>query len=258
MGEPIGRPEAVVPGPGPDATEGPTTTMTTERPRPGAGPPGRPSLGWTEIVFTIVVYFVLSVAAFFVTGVPGPQGQNTLPVLLGASVVTLLAVAGALALRVRWLPAIGVRATTWRWLAIGAGVGVLARVLAFGLVLGYMALTGDRSDPQDFLTGTAAAGGISLVLLFVLGAGLTPVAEELMFRGVFYGALRRYGVVLAVIGSSLLFGLAHGVNVVLPVAVVLGVLNAIMYERSGSIWPSVVAHGVHNALGFALAAFVLS
>jgi uncharacterized protein len=125
-------------------------------------------------------------------------------------------------------------------------------------VLGYQALTGDQSNPQDFLVGTAAAGGVGFVLLLVLGAGLTPLGEELFFRGVLFGALRRYGPVIAVIASSLLFGLAHGVNVVLPVAVVLGVLNAVLYERSGSIWPPVVAHGVHNALGFALAAVVMS
>lgn len=230
---------------------------TLDRPRPGAGPPGRPSLGWTEIGVAVVAWFVFSVVAFLVTGLPGPQGQNTLPVLAGSAVAFLLAVGIALAVRVRWLPAVGLRATTWRWLLVGAGVGVLARVLAFGLVLGYQAVTGDRSDPQDFLVGTAAAGGIGFVLLLVLGAGLTPIGEELFFRGVLYGGLRRYGVVVAVVASALLFGLAHGINVVLPVAVVLGVLNALLYERSGSIWPPVVAHGVHNALGFALAALLV-
>lgn len=253
MSEPIGRPEAVVPGPGPVEETGPTPA----RPRPGAGRPGGKSLGWTEIGVAVPAWVVLSVAAFFVAGVPGPNGENTLPVLAAAAVSFLLAVAIALAVRVRWLPALGIRATSWRWLLAGAGTGVLTRVLTFGLVFGYQALTGDQSNPQDYLVGTAVGGGIGLVLLLLLGAGLTPVAEELFFRGVLFGALRRYGVWVAVIASALLFGLAHGVNVVLPVAVVLGALSALLYERSGSIWPSMVAHGVHNALGFALAAVVL-
>lgn len=254
MSELTGRPE-LVPAEGSGTS---ATTGTPDRPRPGAGPPGRPSLGWTEIGIGIGAWFVLSVVAFLVAGVPGPQGQNTMPVLAAASGAFLLAVGVALVVRVRWLPAVGLRSTTWRWLLAGLGVGLVARVLAFGLVLGYMALTGDQSNPQDWLAGTAAGGGLGLVMLMLLGAVLTPVAEELFFRGVLYGGLRRYGVVVALVVSSLLFGLAHGVNVVLPVAVMLGVLNALLYERSGSIWPSVVAHGVHNALGFALAAVVLS
>jgi uncharacterized protein len=251
MSEATERPELV-------PAEGSGTGAAPSRPRPGAGPAGRPSLGWTEIGIAIVAWFVFSVVAYFVAGLPGPQGQNTLPVLAAGAAAFLLAVVVALVVRVRWLPAVGLRSTTWRWLLAGVGVGVLARVLAFGLILGYMALTGDQSNPQDYLTGTAAAGGLQLVGLMLLGAVLTPIAEELFFRGVLYGGLRRYGVVVAVIASALLFGLAHGINVVLPVAVVLGALNALLYERSGSIYPSMIAHGVHNALGFALAAIVLS
>jgi membrane protease YdiL (CAAX protease family) len=50
--------------------------------------------------------------------------------------------------------------------------------------------------------------------------------------------------------SAVVFGLFHGVNVVLPAAIVLGILNAALYERSGSIWPAVVAHAVNNTLIF--------
>lgn len=250
------KPAAPVAGPDTGGTGG--TAGAAAGHRPGAGPPGRPSLGWTEIGVAVVAWFVFSVGAYVVAGTPSPDGRGTLPVLAAAAAAFLLAVAVALVVRVRWLPAVGVRSTTWRWLLAGAGVGVLARVLAAGLVFGYMALTGDRSNPQDFLAGTAASGGLQLVGLLLLGAVLTPIAEELFFRGVLYGGLRRYGVVAAVIVSSVLFGLAHGLNVVLPVAIMLGVLNALLYERSGSIWPSVVAHGVHNALGFAVAALVLT
>ena len=140
MSEAIERPDPVS-DPEPDTAPGPV------RPRPGAGPPGRPSLGWTEIGIAVVAWFVFSVVAILVTGMPGPQGQNTLPVLAGSALAFLLAVGIALAVRVRWLPAVGLRATTWRWLLAGVGVGVLMRALAFGLVLGYQAITGDLSDP---------------------------------------------------------------------------------------------------------------
>ena len=59
------------------------------------------------------------------------------------------------------------------------------------------------------------------------------------------------------LGSALVFALAHGVSIVLPAAFVLGVINAMLLRRSGSVWPGVVAHGVNNALVFGLTAILL-
>ena len=57
---------------------------------------------------------------------------------------------------------------------------------------------------------------------------------------------------VAVPVSAVFFGLFHGVNVVLPGAIVLGILAALLYEKSGSIWPPVVAHAVNNMAAFTL------
>jgi len=50
-----------------------------------------------------------------------------------------------------------------------------------------------------------------------------------------------------------LFGIAHGVSVVLVVAFLLGVVNAVLVERSGSIWPAVLAHATNNMIALVLA-----
>jgi membrane protease YdiL (CAAX protease family) len=42
-------------------------------------------------------------------------------------------------------------------------------------------------------------------------------------------------------------GLALGVNPVFPVAFVVGVLTALLFRWSGSIWPGVALHGMNNA-----------
>ncbi len=73
--------------------------------------------------------------------------------------------------------------------------------------------------------------------MVVFGGLAVPFAEELFFRGVVYTALRRYGSVLATLGSAALFGIAHGVSVLLLVAFLFGVVNAVLMERSGSISP---------------------
>lgn len=72
-----------------------------------------------------------------------------------------------------------------------------------------------------------------------------------------YATLRRYGILLAAVGSSLLFAIAHGINTVAVFAFVLGLITVYLYEQSRSIWPSVVAHAVNNALALVATAVLL-
>ncbi|NRA96539.1 MAG: CPBP family intramembrane metalloprotease, partial [Planctomycetes bacterium] len=75
------------------------------------------------------------------------------------------------------------------------------------------------------------------------------IAEELLFRGLvlqaFRGMLRVRG---AVIVSAVLFGAFHmSLHRFFPQAV-LGALLAILVVRTGSLWPAVLAHAVHNGI----------
>ncbi len=95
-------------------------------------------------------------------------------------------------------------------------------------------------------------------MLLLAGAVLSPFGEEILFRGVVANALNRYGAWAGVGLSSIIFGLAHGVSMILPVAIMVGVLAAVLFRTTGSVWPCVVLHGVYNgtnglasALGFA-------
>jgi membrane protease YdiL (CAAX protease family) len=242
-----------------DGTDGGAATRGAAPP-PGTGRPGGPSVGRTELLFAVPLYLVLSgltgLTLFLVGGTAVLGAAVPLLALTGAC--TLVTAFAVLALRVRWLPAVGLRATTARWLLAGVAAGLVARGLAVGVGRAYQEITGDLSDPQAFL-GEALAGDDLVVLAGVMltGAVLVPFAEELLFRGIGYGALRRYGVWVAVPASAAVFAIAHGVNVVLVVAFLLGVVCALFYERSRSIWPAVVTHAVFNASGFAIAAVLL-
>ncbi|HZG89469.1 MAG TPA: type II CAAX endopeptidase family protein [Pseudonocardia sp.] len=232
----------------------PATRVDARGPVPGAGPAGRPSLGWTELLVAVVVYLGLSigVGVLLLVALPG-----IVAVLAVTGLVTLAAAVIALALRVRSLPALGLRPTTATWLLLGVAGGVLGWLVNRVVIIGYITLTGDLSNPQEPLATASAAFGWEFVGMLAAGAVLVPFAEELLFRGVGYGALRRYGVGIAVVASSLVFGIAHGTNVVLPAAIVLGIITALLYERSRSIWPGVVAHGLNNAIVFVSALILL-
>lgn len=228
------------------------------RDRVGYAGPDRPAVGWTEIGIAAAGYLVLTVLAvvvvFLTTATFDPYG---FPVLIASGVATIAAVGVALSVRIRRLVAVGVRSTTVRWIAIAVGAGLLLRVLAFGVALGYQAITGDVSNPQQSLVDAAAGSAWQLIGVLVGAALLAPLAEELLLRGVLYGGLRRYGVPIALVVSSVVFGLMHGINVVLPIAILLGAANALLYERSRSIWVPVASHVVFNASGFALIAIVM-
>jgi CAAX protease family protein len=79
---------------------------------------------------------------------------------------------------------------------------------------------------------------------------LTPVFEEIVFRGLLFATLRRrLGTGVAAVLSASIFAIAHGYGV-LGFAAVLwsGLLWAYAYERTGSLLPSMAAHAADNLM----------
>jgi membrane protease YdiL (CAAX protease family) len=117
-------------------------------------------------------------------------------------------------------------------------------------------VSGHRQDLDAFddLQGNV---GLLLVLL-VVGWVLGAVVEEVAYRGYLLTRIReaigygRLGVWLAVLASSLLFGLAHTEQGAVGVAVVTldGFFFCALRYRFRSLWASALAHGFNNTLGF--------
>lgn len=75
----------------------------------------------------------------------------------------------------------------------------------------------------------------------------SPLAEEIVFRGLVYNRFRRqYSGITAVVASSLLFGLYHGNMIQTLYGTVLGIIIAVLYERYGSFLVPVFLHSVAN------------
>ena len=81
---------------------------------------------------------------------------------------------------------------------------------------------------------------------------LAPICEEIVFRGYLFRAL---GTTMPMWATQLvtatLFGLVHGVGHALPIGV-LSLLFGYLRQRYGSIWPSMLAHIVHNGITLVL------
>ena len=94
-------------------------------------------------------------------------------------------------------------------------------------------------------------GLTGLALALVLGAGVVPVAEEVFFRGFLYQGLRaRWGVPWALLASSLVFAGVHMIPSVLLPILLMSLLMTWVFERSGSLWTSILLHAAINGLAF--------
>jgi membrane protease YdiL (CAAX protease family) len=112
-----------------------------------------------------------------------------------------------------------------------------------------------KLDPQEQLPVHALRVSMSWSGRLALGAAavlLAPVAEEALFRGILYPAIKQYGYPrLALWGTSLLFAAVH-MNVVtfVPLAALALVLTMV-YERTDNLLAPITAHVLFNALNFA-------
>ncbi|WP_200884970.1 CPBP family intramembrane glutamic endopeptidase [Croceibacterium mercuriale] len=140
----------------------------------------------------------------------------------------------------------GVRPVARRWLLIGAGAGIVA-FLAKGLLvlLGGSAI-GLPASPQEIYATGGSGGTAQLVTATILLGILTPVGEEFLFRGVVTNGLLRFGALVGVVGGAVIFALMHGINIVLPVALLLGLVAGDLFRRTRSVWPGTMAHIVYN------------
>lgn len=113
------------------------------------------------------------------------------------------------------------------------------------------------SDPvsgssTDSLAGDSGAAGA--IIVFAAVAIITPFWEELFFRGLIYGYVRdRLGTTWAVAISAVIFALCHGVPVLLPYMLALGICLALLRVFHGNLWGSLGLHITINST----ASFVL-
>ena len=132
----------------------------------------------------------------------------------------------------------------------GPGVlagGALAPALYLGITVAMMALPEAWMDSYAEASASVGDGGVGGAIAVVLVA---PVVEEFIFRGLIMTQLARAmpGRLAAAL-SAAVFGACHGHPVWFAYAFVLGVVFGLMDLRLGSIWPSILAHMVFNAIG---------
>jgi len=86
---------------------------------------------------------------------------------------------------------------------------------------------------------------------------IVPVTEEVTFRGVIFGQLRRgFGPWVSVLLSAILFGLMHGISVHIGYAIACGLIIAACYHLTDSLVAPILLHAVFNIFGSGIANFM--
>jgi membrane protease YdiL (CAAX protease family) len=88
---------------------------------------------------------------------------------------------------------------------------------------------------------------------FVVIAGVTPIVEELMFRGAGYSLLARFGQVIAILVVGVTFGLVHGLVNGLAILTVFGIGLAWLRARTASVYPCIAVHSLFNSVALVVA-----
>lgn len=195
--------------------------------------------------------YLLASASFGLLAPAGAPPAWLITVAIGVPTVVAAALAIAIAhwrgngarLDFRW---------RWSWRAVGLGLAFGFGGLFFTLpaALLYQSIVGPDA--------TSAVGGVfegvrtnwpMAVTVLLLVAVIAPICEEVVYRGLLWGALeQRWGRLTAVTVSTVVFAVAHLEFERAPLLLVVAVPIALARLYSDNLWGSIVAHQVTNLL----------
>jgi membrane protease YdiL (CAAX protease family) len=133
---------------------------------------------------------------------------------------------------------------------------VIAIVAVYAFEIAYTALTHPGNEqgltPSHWEPAHAAAYAVNAIVICTW----IPIVEELTYRGLGYSLLERFGRWPAILAVGLLFGLAHGLVVSLPVLAAFGCVLAWIRSTTRSVYPGMLLHATFNLIALVAAVTV--
>jgi membrane protease YdiL (CAAX protease family) len=128
-----------------------------------------------------------------------------------------------------------------------------AIVLVYVFEVAYSALTHPGNEqgltPKHWEPAHASAYIVNGIVICTV----IPFVEELTYRGLGYSLLEPFGRWTAIVAVGVLFGLAHGLVVSLPVIAVFGMVLAWIRSVTRSVFPGMLLHSLFNLIALVAA-----
>jgi membrane protease YdiL (CAAX protease family) len=162
--------------------------------------------------------------------------------------------------QVGWAEGFGFRNNWARAVLLGGVISLLFLPVGRGLQeaswqlmthLPYLKLKPEEQQAVHALR--SAASWTNRLALGMAAILLAPVAEEMLFRGILYPAIKQAGFPhVALWGTSLLFAAVHTNLVTFVPLMVLALVLTALYERTNNLLAPITTHAMFNALNFGL------
>lgn len=149
---------------------------------------------------------------------------------------------------------LGLRSPSTGWIIGSIGISVLAIPLSGLITLAIMLLLKlPLENPQLDILLPDGIKPLEMGGMILFAGVIAPLGEEFLFRGILYPLFRhKWGVLPGVFLSALIFAIAH-LNVLIGInAFLLGIVLAILFEYSRSLWISSMLHILNNTLRLAI------
>ena len=140
---------------------------------------------------------------------------------------------------------------------IGIGCGIAMTLALGGIEFAIFGKTLGFPEPLRQLV--VAQDSLMIISMGLLALTIIPLGEELFFRGLVYGVLRRWSISGSLAAQAFAFALYHRYDLTYSMLIfAAGILFGIVYEWRRTLWAPIFMHLTGNIISFTLliAAFI--
>ena len=160
--------------------------------------------------------------------------------------------------RVRPVEFFGLNWPQWRWIFLIVPGFLMGVILLASIVwlAGWPDFVKENfgGGLQESVKAIRETNDIALIAAMISAAVIgAPIAEEIIFRGYLYPVAKKYtSQWFAVLFTGVLFGVVHMNLMGFPQLALIGILLAILYEITGSLWVPIFCHMAFNGMSMSL------
>ena len=238
----------------------PRTRVTQPAPSPAAGAVRSVPWDWTDFIMFwpgafIAASLLVSVALPVTDAITGGASSSARTAaesfvqqatFYGGAIFNIWVLVGLR--RGGTLQDLGWRRFEWWWIPAAVVVALVTWVMSGWLQVAAQHLFPSAQNTQ--CTSVRNDYSKYLVLAILVVSVMAPLAEETIFRGFVYGWLAKVMPVgFAIVISGAIFAALHGVLLLVIPLWAVGIVLALVYRGSNSLWPGAVVHSLFNLPG---------